>query len=48
MIALYFFGVKMAVVDTSTNLMIKFDKNSGAITRMETASAFNFFFLWKF
>lgn len=43
-----FFWVKMAVVDTSTNLMLKFDKNSGAITRMETASAFNFFFLWKF
>lgn len=37
------FFVKMAVVDTSTNLMIEFDKISEAITRMVTASAFNFF-----
>lgn len=38
------FFVKIAVVDTSTNLMIEFDKISEAITRMETVSAFNFFF----
>lgn len=36
----------MAVVDTSTNLMIEFDKISEAITRMETVSAFNFFFFF--
>lgn len=48
MIALYIFFVKIAVVDTSTNLMIEFDKISEAITRKETASTFNFFFFWKF
>lgn len=44
MVALYFFLLKWRSFDTSTNLMIEFDKISEAITRMETASAFNFFF----
>lgn len=44
MVALYFFLLKWWSFDTSTNLMIVFDKISEAITRMETASTFNFFF----
>lgn len=46
MVVLYFFLLKWRSFDTSTNLMIEFDKISEAITRMVTASAFNFFFFF--